>query len=189
MNMIERIKEVLKINNQTDEYISQSVEVSTDTIYRIKTGSEPPSIEFMEFLVREHPNLNLNWLVLGEGDIWTKTEIKTPEQIRIELIEKRYMKLEKMYHKLEKDYNRKAGTIRENKRRAERNRKSIDKLEIAVQPFKLTETVEKYKYDNPDSIESNMKRFEKAKKNRERKSRQRIREESAYRIKINESAL
>lgn len=70
MPVNQRIKNLLKIKNRTTIYIAEKVKVSDGTIRNFKSGKTDPSIKFLEYLIEEHPSLNLNWLILGEGEMF-----------------------------------------------------------------------------------------------------------------------
>lgn len=65
--MIERISLVLKTKNITPAQLADELGVQRSGISHILNGRNKPSLDFVQKLVKRYPDINLNWMMFGEG--------------------------------------------------------------------------------------------------------------------------
>lgn len=65
--MHERLKNWMGIKGLKSSVLADSIGVNRATISHILSGRNKPSIDFLEKLLNEYPNINANWLISGIG--------------------------------------------------------------------------------------------------------------------------
>lgn len=80
MTQGERIKEVRKTLGLTLEKFGEKLGVKKNTVSQLETGKNSPSEQMIKSICREY-RVNYDWLVYGEGDIFSNI----PETILDEL--------------------------------------------------------------------------------------------------------
>lgn len=65
--MTNRIQEILNRYNLTAAKLADQLEVPRSTISHILTGRNKPSLEFIQKLLQNFPDLNTDWLLKGDG--------------------------------------------------------------------------------------------------------------------------
>jgi len=73
--MNERIKILLNVKNLTASKLAEIVGVQPSNISHILTGRNKPSIKFINKLVNSFPDLSLDWLILGKGNMFKSQNI------------------------------------------------------------------------------------------------------------------
>ena len=67
--MEKRFKKWLDSEDITATQLSTNINVSRATISHILSGRNKPSIDILDKILNKYPNINLNWLVSGIGNI------------------------------------------------------------------------------------------------------------------------
>ena len=76
MPVSERITKLIKIKKYSNQFIGDQIGSSKTTIGNFKNGKTDPSVKFIMYLIKEFPNLNLDWLFTGEGDMFKNEELE-----------------------------------------------------------------------------------------------------------------
>ncbi|WP_242919106.1 helix-turn-helix transcriptional regulator [Pontibacter liquoris] len=69
--MIERIRQVMHYKNLSSTQFADEVEVPRAVISHILSGRNKPSLDVMLKIIQTYRDIQLNWLLLGEGDMLT----------------------------------------------------------------------------------------------------------------------
>lgn len=96
-----RIAQILKHYELSASSFADSIQVQRSSISHLLKGRNKPSLEFVTKLVHAYPEVNLYWLLYGEGDfpIGTATHVsenkkpKTQAKPTIETTEKKTEKV------------------------------------------------------------------------------------------------
>mgnify|MGYP001547636210 CR=1 FL=1 len=84
--MTDRIEQILKTKKLSATQFSEEIGIQRSSLSHILKGRNKPSLDFMLKIKNRYPEINLNWLLLGEGSmIDTDSTIKAsstedPEQ-------------------------------------------------------------------------------------------------------------
>lgn len=68
--MVNRIQEILQKYGLTASRFADQLEVPRSTISHILSERNKPSLEFIQKVLDNYPEINVNWLVKGEGNIF-----------------------------------------------------------------------------------------------------------------------
>ncbi len=79
--MKDRIKQVMEAQGMTQQTFANFIGLSTASVSGIFTGRTNPTLKVCEAIKRRLPSINLNWLLLGEGDMY-ETEGKDAPSVR-----------------------------------------------------------------------------------------------------------
>jgi transcriptional regulator with XRE-family HTH domain len=74
--MKNRIKEFMTLKRINAAELADKIGVQRSNISHILSGRNLPSIPFVEKLMSAYPELNLEWLLSGNGSIWKSAENK-----------------------------------------------------------------------------------------------------------------
>lgn len=74
MTLIDRIKYLMKLNDLSASAFAEKIGVQRSSISHILSGRNKPSLEFIEKILTQFPNVNADWLLQGK----TKTNDPTP---------------------------------------------------------------------------------------------------------------
>ena len=66
--MVNRIFTFIESLQLTPTEFADTIGVSRASIYSIKTGRTQPTLSLIEKIKQRFPNVDINWLILGEGD-------------------------------------------------------------------------------------------------------------------------
>ena len=80
----ERIKEIRKNLNLSVSKLSNKIDIPQRTITSYEQGDAPPSLKFLAELCKTF-NINANWFLLGEGEMFRKDGPQF-EQVKGELL-------------------------------------------------------------------------------------------------------
>lgn len=73
--LVDNIKVLIKQDCKTQKEFAKLIDIRYETINRIiKRGSL--DVTTIDLIVNKYPNLNLNWLLYGRGEMWIKEEKK-----------------------------------------------------------------------------------------------------------------
>jgi transcriptional regulator with XRE-family HTH domain len=70
--MVNRIQEIIKRYDLSPSKLADMLEVPRSTISHILSERNKPSLEFIYKLMDKFPEISLNWLLKGEGNIFGK---------------------------------------------------------------------------------------------------------------------
>ena len=86
MDVLERIKMVMKINKLNASAFADKIGVQRSNVSHVLTGRNKPSLDFIEKVLQQFPKVNASWLITGqvqqEEMLYTRPE--TPEISRKE---------------------------------------------------------------------------------------------------------
>lgn len=68
--MVNRIQEIIKRYDLTPSRFADQLEVPRSTISHILSERNKPSLEFLQKILDNYPDININWLIRGEGSIF-----------------------------------------------------------------------------------------------------------------------
>lgn len=75
MNAInERVKFILDHYNLTAGAFAEKLGIQKSSVSHLLSGRNKPSFQFLSKLVKAFPEINLNWFITGDGDIFNKPE-------------------------------------------------------------------------------------------------------------------
>ncbi len=77
MTASERLKYLLDSKNLSVAQFGKKVGVSRDTLNKMFAKGSDPKLHLLQKCLELYPNLNIDWLILGKGDMWKITEEKT----------------------------------------------------------------------------------------------------------------
>ncbi|MBF9255555.1 helix-turn-helix domain-containing protein [Pontibacter sp. 172403-2] len=67
--MIERIRQLMDYKNLSASQFADEVEVPRAVLSHILSGRNKPSLDVMLKIIQAHPDISMNWLLLGEGEM------------------------------------------------------------------------------------------------------------------------
>ncbi len=70
--MIERIEQLLDSKKLTATQFSEEIGVQRSSLSHVLSGRNKPSLDFMLKIKNRYPEINLNWLLLGDGEMSEK---------------------------------------------------------------------------------------------------------------------
>ena len=65
----DRLKVVMKHYKLTQEELADNLGVRPETLGHLLLGRNMPSLELLDKLITEHPELNARWLINGSGEM------------------------------------------------------------------------------------------------------------------------
>lgn len=71
--MKDRIFEVMKMVGMNPTDFANAIEISPAVLSSIKSGRTKPTLFLVEKIKSVYPNVNINWLITGEGEMLTDT--------------------------------------------------------------------------------------------------------------------
>ena len=74
--MKKRFQKWLDYNDINSNKLAENINVSRATISHIMSGRNKPSVDFLHKILNKYPDLNLNWLVTGNGPMKIDNNIK-----------------------------------------------------------------------------------------------------------------
>ena len=76
VKMNKRFQKWLNYNDINSNKLAENINVSRATISHIISGRNKPSVDFLHKILNKYPDLNLNWLVTGNGSMKIDNNIK-----------------------------------------------------------------------------------------------------------------
>ncbi|MFN2396426.1 MAG: helix-turn-helix domain-containing protein [Bacteroidales bacterium] len=70
--MVTRIQEIIKRYDLTPSKLADTLDVPRSTISHILSERNKPSLEFIQKIIDKFPEINIKWLLRGEGNIVEK---------------------------------------------------------------------------------------------------------------------
>ena len=90
----ENLKKLRKVLNLSVENLSKEIDIPASTIWGYESKKRTPSIDLPIQLYRKY-NINLNWFLMGEGEMFNKEYSKTNnsrfeiEQIVLQILQQK----------------------------------------------------------------------------------------------------
>lgn len=75
--MIERIRNLIISKNLNAAQFADQIGVQRSSISHVLSGRNKPSLEFIQKILKEYPEINADWLISGRGEINQKVSSKT----------------------------------------------------------------------------------------------------------------
>ena len=75
--MKDRILQIMKQESMTQQDFAKAIEVSPASLSNIFNGKTNPTNNHVSAIHRRFPNINVNWLMFGEGDMYTTVSNET----------------------------------------------------------------------------------------------------------------
>ncbi len=79
MELIDRIKYLMKLNNLSASAFAEKVGVQPSSISHILSGRNKPSLEFVQKILVNFPKVSANWLISGNTTV-TENNIIAPKE-------------------------------------------------------------------------------------------------------------
>ena len=79
--MKERIKQLMEAQHMNQQTFSRMTGISTASLSSIFNGRTNPTLMHVEAIRNKFPNINLNWLLYGEGGMFVPTSSPTPTSL------------------------------------------------------------------------------------------------------------
>jgi len=74
--MVDRIKKIIDQKKLSPTQFADSIEVQRSSLSHVLSGRNKPSLDFLLKIKNRFPEINLDWLLLGEGSMNIQTEKK-----------------------------------------------------------------------------------------------------------------
>ncbi len=68
--MKERILQIMRKENMTQQEFAKAIEMSPASLSNIFNGKTNPTINHVSAIHRRFPEINMNWMMFGEGDMY-----------------------------------------------------------------------------------------------------------------------
>lgn len=78
--MKERILQIMKRENMTQQEFAKAIDVSPASLSNIFNGKTNPTNNHVTAIHRRFPDININWLMFGEGDMYATVSAETNNQ-------------------------------------------------------------------------------------------------------------
>ena len=65
MDLIERFRYIMKLNNLTASAFAESIGVQPSSVSHILSGRNKPSLEFIQKIANAYPKIDVSWLISG----------------------------------------------------------------------------------------------------------------------------
>jgi len=65
-----RLKKILSHYNLTAGEFAEKIGIQKSSVSHLMSGRNKPSYQFLSKLITTYPEINLNWFITGEGDIF-----------------------------------------------------------------------------------------------------------------------
>ena len=80
--MKDRIRELMEAQHMNQQTFSNCIGINTATLSGILTGRTQPTIKVVNAIMRKFPNININWLMFGQGGMIARTILPQPRSHR-----------------------------------------------------------------------------------------------------------
>ena len=83
--MINRISKIIKEKNLSSAKFADEIGVQRSSISHVLSGRNKPSLEFIQKILKAYPDIDINWLLSGKGNIFSgsinnENKIDFPEE-------------------------------------------------------------------------------------------------------------
>lgn len=94
--MIKRIKSLISVRNLTASQFADLLQVQRSSISHILSGRNKPSLDFVMKIIEQFPEVSLEWLMNGKGEMFSRPPINVPQNsLQLELAEEKSLEIEK----------------------------------------------------------------------------------------------
>lgn len=76
--MVERINTLLKAKNITARQFAEEIGIQPSGMSHILSGRNNPSLEFVMKVMKRWPEININWLMFGKGEMYVSQSNNVP---------------------------------------------------------------------------------------------------------------
>ena len=76
--MHNRLKQFLAAENITQAQFASTIGVGKANISHVLAGRNKPGYDFIKAIMAGYPHLNINWLILGTGKMYTMNQAASP---------------------------------------------------------------------------------------------------------------
>lgn len=76
--MKDRIKKVMESQHMTQQVFAQFIEISPASLSSIFNDRTKPTLTIVEAIKRKIPTINMDWLILGKGDMYESNKPDMP---------------------------------------------------------------------------------------------------------------
>ena len=73
--MVERINLLLKAKNITARQFAEEIGIQPSGMSHIMSGRNNPSLDFVMKVIKRWPEVNINWLMLGQGEMYASVPL------------------------------------------------------------------------------------------------------------------
>ena len=73
--MIDRIKKLMDYKKLSATQFSDEIEIQRSSLSHVLSGRNKPSLDFMLKIKNTYPEIELDWLLLGKGNMISKTDL------------------------------------------------------------------------------------------------------------------
>lgn len=80
--MIERINLLLKAKNVSARQFAEEIGIQPSGMSHILSGRNNPSLDFVMKVVKRWPEVNINWLMFGKGEMYAGVPLSVPEPVQ-----------------------------------------------------------------------------------------------------------
>ena len=78
--MKDRIRELMEAQHMNQQTFSHYTGIGTATLSSIFTGRTRPTLNTIESIMKKFPEVNVNWLMFGEGDMYVNNSDTLPTE-------------------------------------------------------------------------------------------------------------
>ena len=78
----DRLKKVMVFHHFTASLFADKIGVQRSSISHILSGRNNPSVNFIDKMIRSFPDLNANWLVVGDGFMRKSDNVKEVQKLK-----------------------------------------------------------------------------------------------------------
>ena len=79
--MHNRLKQFLVAENITQAQFASTIGVGKANISHVLSGRNKPGYDFIRAIMAGYPHLNINWLILGTGKMYTMNQPASPKPV------------------------------------------------------------------------------------------------------------
>ncbi len=76
----ERLKHIIKEKQLSNAELAEKIGIQKSTVSHLLSGRNKPGFDFLNKLIKVFPDINLRWLITGEGDAFTGQSPTLPEK-------------------------------------------------------------------------------------------------------------
>ena len=96
MTASQRIRHLIKLKNYTIEAFAEKVGTTRSTLNQMFKNDTNPKLPLLQACLRQFPDLNPRWLILGEGEIW-----ETNSSTNSTIVEEEHRQLQQQVKEME----------------------------------------------------------------------------------------
>ena len=78
--MVDRINLLLKAKNVTARQFAEEIGIQPSGMSHILSGRNNPSLDFVMKVIKRWPEVNINWLMFGMGEMYASVPLNAPER-------------------------------------------------------------------------------------------------------------